>query len=124
MGSKTPGTLSIDDPRLAITRPLVSLRRPGDWRGRFWGRNHNSGTLSIMDTTCRGNSGFAGSGGIENTGTLLVVDSTLAVNSGGGSGGGAIGNSGNATVSGSTFTDNEADRRWRRDQEFWHTLAR
>jgi CSLREA domain-containing protein len=64
---------------------------------------HNTGTLTVTNSTVSGNSASRG-GGIYNTGTLTVTNSTVSNNTSGG----GISNSGNLTVNNSTISNNSS----------------
>ncbi|MCP4418506.1 MAG: hypothetical protein GY805_17955, partial [Chloroflexi bacterium] len=68
----------------------------------------NEGTLTVSNSTLSDNSAYAGGGGITNSGTLTISNSTLSGNSVGWSGGG-IDNYGMLTISNSTLSGNSAD---------------
>jgi hypothetical protein len=70
----------------------------------------NHGTLTVSRSTIRGNDGFgldAAAGGIRNTATLTLYGVTVSNNRG--EDAGALQNHGSAVITGSTFTDNEAN---------------
>jgi len=78
----------------------------GNFPGLSGGAIENSGTLTISNSTLRGNSAYFG-GAIDNAGTLTInSSSTLSDNSA--TYGGAIINGGTLTVSASTLSGNTA----------------
>jgi uncharacterized repeat protein (TIGR02543 family) len=78
--------------------------------GAFGGGIHNSGTLTVLNSTLShntaGNYGYGG--GIDNGGTLTVLNSTLSDNSAGYEGGG-IHNTGMLKILNSTLFDNDSN---------------
>ena len=66
----------------------------------------NSGTLSVTKSHFARNVGGFAAGAIGNSGTLTITDSTFDANAGGVAG--AVNNGGPATISGCTFSDNNA----------------
>lgn len=70
----------------------------------------NHGTLTVRRSTIKGNDGFAldaAAGGIHNTATLTLYGVTVSNNRG--EDAGALQNHGSAVITGTTFTDNEAN---------------
>jgi hypothetical protein len=97
-------TMSIVD--LIVTGGFATSCCPGGENG---GGIWNNGTLTLTNSTVRGNAtSFSGNGaGIFNTGTLTLSNSTVAGNSNSFSGGGAgIFNAGTLTLSNSTVVGN------------------
>jgi CSLREA domain-containing protein len=79
----------------------------GGYASSGGGAIHNTGTLTVLDSTFSGNSAAMGGGGIRSTGTLTVTNTTFSGNSAV-DGGGTLnyGEGANAAVINSTFSAN------------------
>jgi len=77
--------------------------------GNGGGISNNIGTLNVTDSTVSANSAHVGGGIFNQAGTLSITDSTISGNNGGSGGdGGGIYNSGIATLTNVTVSDNYA----------------
>lgn len=108
------GMLTLLDSTVSDNMATGSSGEPGG-DGRGGGGISNSGTAVLTNTTVSDNESTSSGGGIENfrtrenLGVLTLINSTVSANTAEFDGGG-IENSGDATVSTSTFNDNRANR--------------
>jgi len=72
---------------------------------------HENGTLTVANSTLRGNAARTNGGAIDNAAATAIITNSIFLNNTAGNDGGAIGvgGSGTVTIHASTFRDNESD---------------
>jgi CSLREA domain-containing protein len=108
------GNLILDGLTVQNGKCDASCTTVGGVEANAGGGIHNSGILTVKNSTIRGNRGTLG-GGIYNSSTLTVENSTFAANEAfqilsEEDGGGAIYNSGTLTITNSVFSTNIAEK--------------
>ncbi len=101
------GGINNNNSTISITDSTISGNR--SYSGGTGAGLINSGTATVTNSTISSNSASNLGGGIRNLQTLTLINSTISGNSGNASGGGIYNDSGVATITNSTITNNTAD---------------